>query len=93
MVLSELAYYARPAGLRGVSWNPKGLVRHHYDLVTTLKGKKGEDFLFVTDRKLAPQLARYFSRVEKVGSLRKIITEDYGLNYDVYLLTQFKGVK
>ena len=92
-VLSELAYYARPAGMQGVSWNPRGLVRHHYDLVTTLGDKKGRDFLFVTDDKLSPKLTGYFAGVEKVGSLRKIITPKFGLNFDVYLLKDFKGVK
>jgi 4-amino-4-deoxy-L-arabinose transferase-like glycosyltransferase len=91
--LSMLAYYAHPAGMRGVSWNPRHVVRHHYDLVTTLNDKKGADFLLVTEDKLSPKLTRYFDNVQRVGSLRKIITPNYGMNFDVYLLSNFKGLK
>jgi hypothetical protein len=47
----------------------------------------------VTEDKLSPKLTRYFDDVQRVGSLRKIITPNYGMNFDVYLLSNFKGLK
>ncbi|MFN3786317.1 MAG: ArnT family glycosyltransferase, partial [Thiothrix sp.] len=62
-VLSMLAYYARPAGLQGVSWNPHHQLRHHYDLVTRLDDKVGNDFLLVTPTAPDAELSAFFQSV------------------------------
>lgn len=90
-VLSEFAYYARPQGLQGVSWNPQGLIRHHYDLVTTLADKAGKDFLFVTEHGLAAGMSGQFADSVLVGKLRGSINATASRDYDVYLLRGFKG--
>jgi hypothetical protein len=92
-VLSGLAYYARPQGLQGISWNPEGKLRHHYDLVTTLKDKTGADFLLVTPGALPPDLPAYFSGVDEVGHLHADIMSHYALDYQVYRLSGFKGLE
>lgn len=92
-VLSNLAYYARPAGLRGVSWNPQRQQRHHYDLVTRLDDKRGQDFLFVTQATLPVGMAQYFENVQPVGQLQAVIHASWKLNYQVYLLNEFKGLE
>jgi 4-amino-4-deoxy-L-arabinose transferase-like glycosyltransferase len=89
-VLSSLAYYARPEGLRGVSWNPQHLMRHHYDLVTRLDDKRGEDFLLVTPNTLPAGMERYFESVHSVGQLQATIHLTWRLHYNVYLMKGFK---
>lgn len=89
-VLSELAYYARPKGLEGVSWNPGNSIRHHYDLVTTLDDKQGKDFLLVTKDDPAGY-ASYFQQLVPVGRLHVVIVSGYALDYRVYWLQAFKG--
>lgn len=90
--LSELAYYARPEGLRGTSWNPQQLLRHHYDLVTTLEDKVGRDFLFVTAGDVPAAMRARFASTQAVGALHAAIHAKYQLHYQVYWLRGFKGV-
>lgn len=92
-VLSELAYYARPEGLHGVSWNPQHLLRHHYDLVTTLDDKVGGDFLMVTGAALPADVPAYFASEQQVGTLHVDIFDNYKLDYSVWLLRGFKGLE
>ncbi|OQX06433.1 MAG: hypothetical protein BWK73_30890 [Thiothrix lacustris] len=92
-VLSELAYYARPAGLRGVSWNPRHKQRHHYDLVTTLTDKVGQDFLLVTASDTLPEdVAGYFTTAQVLAPLHTDVHPTHKLHYNVFLLQGFKGL-
>lgn len=91
-VLSMLAYYARPAGLQGVSWNPQRQMRHHYDLVTRLEDKVGKDFLLVTPSAPDAELRAYFHGIQPLGTLQAVVHPTWQLRYDVYLLTGFKGL-
>lgn len=91
-VLSELVYYARPQGLRGVSWNPHQQLRHHYDLVTTLADKMGKDFLLVTPGEPPADISGYFASLQPIGRLQANIHPTWRLQYNVYLLRAFKGL-
>lgn len=91
-VLSMLAYYARPVGLRGVSWNPQQQMRHHYDLVTTMEDKQGRDFLWVGAGALPATLPAQFQAVQPLGELRAEVHPKWRLAYDVYLLQGFRGL-
>lgn len=91
-ILSELAYYTRPIGLKLVSWNPEHKLRHHYDLVTRLEGHEGQDFLLVTASALPAQMSAYFQSIKPVGELKQRIYPDYELSYAVYHLQNFKGL-
>lgn len=91
-VLSELAYYAQPEGLRGTSWNPQHRLRHHYDLVTTLDDKLGKDFLLVLAGSLPQGVTESFTSTQVVGQLHAAIHPKYQLDYQVYLLRNFKGL-
>ncbi|HPY40719.1 MAG TPA: glycosyltransferase family 39 protein [Thiolinea sp.] len=92
-VMSELTYYARPAGLNMISWNPEHKLRHHYDLVTSLDGREGQEFLFVSTDALPANIPAYFATTEQVGELAVHIYADYELRYPVYRLQNFKGLK
>ncbi|TXH67632.1 MAG: glycosyltransferase family 39 protein [Thiothrix sp.] len=91
-ILSELAYYARPAGLNIVSWNPEQQLRHHYDLVTRLTGREGQDFLLITQTQPPTHVLPYFQSITPVGELKQPVHADYSLNYFVYYLQNFKGL-
>ncbi|MEZ5452016.1 MAG: glycosyltransferase family 39 protein [Thiothrix sp.] len=91
-VLSELVYYARPQGLRGVSWNPHNQLRHHYDLVTTLADKAGRDFLLVTPGMPPDDLPAHFANMQQVGTLEADIHPSWRLHYNVFLLKAFRGL-
>lgn len=91
-ILSELTYYTRPIGLNIVSWNPERKLRHHYDLVTRLEGREGQDFLLVTSAQLPAHMPSYFQSLEKIGELKLHIYKDYELSYAVYRLQGFKGL-
>lgn len=91
-VLSSLAYYAKPEGLRGVSWNPQHQMRHHYDLVTRLDDKQGKDFLLVIADTLPVGMEQYFDDVQPVGQLQTVIHLTWKLHYNVYLLKNFRGL-
>ena len=91
-ILSELVYYARPQGLQMVSWNPAGLMRHHYDLVTTLANKQGKDFLYVTPENAGQpyEMQAHFAGVQAVGELIVPIHDDFELRYRVWLLRDYQ---
>lgn len=88
--LSALSYYARPVGQQGISWNPQGLLRNHYDLVTTMQGKRGQDFLFVTETELPPEMPRYFTTITPLPDLYQQVHAHYEIHFKVYLLQDFK---
>lgn len=90
-VLSELLYYARPQGLRGVSWNPQGQLRHHYDLVTTLADKQGRDFLMVVAGELPQDVSPRFESIQQVGMLHVTVHPSWRLDYNVFLLQGFRN--
>ena len=89
--LSTLAYYARPDGLRGTSWNPEHLLRNHYDLVTTLADKQGRDFLYVSEKTLPPDMPGQFERITPLPALQFAVHPRHGLHFNVYLLEGFRG--
>lgn len=88
--MATLLYYARPQAWDSVIWNPRGHVLNHYELTTSMDGREGDDFLFVT-RGTAEHLAPSFEGVETLGILRLPIHPKYTLEVRAYRLTGFKG--
>ncbi|MEZ5479535.1 MAG: hypothetical protein R3E95_19275 [Thiolinea sp.] len=69
-------------------------MRHHYDLVTTLADKRGQDFLYIADQPQLPEgMAGYFAAVVPVGRLHYAPYPGYALDYPVYQLQGFRGVQ
>lgn len=89
-VMATMLYYARPEAWDAVMWNPNGHVLNHYELTTTMVGREGDDFLFITERD-APVPAPWFEGVETLGVLRIPIHETYTLGLTAYRLTGFRG--
>jgi hypothetical protein len=91
-VLAELMYYVHPHPLDAVLWNPRQVMDNHYALSTTMDGKQGRDFLYVTeDSQLTPQMIASFDSVEELPPLHVTIHPDYALDFRVWHLQGFKG--
>ena len=91
-VLAELMYYVRPHPLDAVLWNPQHVMDNHYALSTTMDGKQGRDFLYVTEAaQLTPQMIASFDSVEELPPLHVTIHHDYALDYRIWHLQGFKG--
>ena len=90
MLTAELLYYVEPRR-EVLKWNPDGRPDDHYDLVASLTGREGQDFLFVTAYGVTPAMAARFASQEKVGELRVTVYPDWRLDYDVWLLRGFRG--
>lgn len=89
-VMATMLYYARPLAWRSVIWNPDGHVLNHYELTTTMNGREGDDFLFLTEDD-ARFVAPWFESVDTLGILRLPIHETYTLTLRAYRLTGFRG--
>ncbi|OOG26403.1 glycosyl transferase family 39 [Thioalkalivibrio denitrificans] len=89
---AQLMYYVEPRMQTVVKWNPDGVVRDHYDLITSLEGREGQDFLFLRrPGPLAGDVAQRFRAHERVAQIRIDVHRDWGHHYDVYLLEDYQG--
>lgn len=92
MLTAQLMYYVSPRMQTVVKWNPEGRVRDHYDLVTSLEGREGQDFLYLQGPgPLAGDVARRFVTHQRVAEIRVDVHRDWGHHYDVYLLEGYRG--
>jgi hypothetical protein len=89
--LAELIYYVKPHPLNAVAWNPHGALENHYELVTTMDDKLGEDFIYVTEKSDLPLIRQSFESVQELTEIHKNIYDSYSLDYRVYYLQNFKG--
>lgn len=88
--MASMLYHARPVAWDAVMWNPRGHVLNHYELTTTMAGREGDDFLYITQG-TAEHLAGRFAAVETLNILRLPIHPEYTLSLKAYRLTGFKG--
>lgn len=91
-VIAELMYYVQPHPLDSVKWNPGGIVDDHYALTTTLAGKQGRDFIYVSrETALRPDIAARFESVEALPPVHVAVHRDYALDFGAWYLRGFKG--
>ncbi len=90
-ILAHLLYQSRP--LQVATWNPKGYIRHHFDLHNDLNLMKDKQFLFIIRGDLEKEVEEAFSSSQSLGKLQAKIYDDYTLDYNVYYLAGFKGYK
>ncbi len=90
--ISELAYYARPDSAGAVFWNPQHQLTNHYELVTTMAGHGGRNFIFLSrDALLPPGMADSFIAVERLPDLTVPVVPGWALDYRVWRLSGFIG--
>jgi 4-amino-4-deoxy-L-arabinose transferase-like glycosyltransferase len=90
-ILAHLLYQSRP--LEVATWNPAGIISHHFDLYNDLNQMKDKQFLFVTESSLDKTVEEAFSSSKFAGKLHEKVYDDYVLDYNVYYLSGFKGYK
>ena len=91
-LMSELRYYARPAADTAVMWNPEGVVISHYHLVTSMEGRLGADFLYVTRSGELPEAVRHrFFEAVELEPIRVPVVPGWSLDLQVFLLRRFQG--
>lgn len=94
MLTAQLMYYAEPPMQEVVKWNPAGRVRDHYDLVMTMEGREGQDFLLIRGRgELPDQIRQHFDAVKSVASIRVPLFAGNAHRYEVFLMQGFRGYK
>ncbi len=90
--ISELLYYARPYSTGAVWWNPQGIVDSHYALVTTLAGKGGQNFLFLSREATLPAaMADSFLRITPLPALAVPVVPGWSLDYHLWRLEGYIG--
>jgi len=90
--LAGLGYYARLPVNEVLSWNPRGLLRHQYDLFHSLGAEHvGRDVLFVTSGAEPGEIAQHFASVQRLEPLLVPIHPGWALEYSVFLLKDFRG--
>jgi 4-amino-4-deoxy-L-arabinose transferase-like glycosyltransferase len=90
-LIAELTYYLPDHPADVVSWNPDGRLRHHYDLVTSMKDREGGNFLYIGGLEDMNTVSSYFSKVVLTETIRININSDFYREYQVWLLEGFKG--
>lgn len=90
--LSELIYYVHPHPYDAVLWNPQRVIDNSFALSTTMDGKRGYNFLYVTRKAaLPPDLLASFQSAEALPPLHVTIHPDFARDYKVWRLIGFKG--
>ncbi|MFP4614709.1 MAG: glycosyltransferase family 39 protein [Thiohalorhabdus sp.] len=91
-VLAELLFHLRPRPEGYGYWNPRGPIKDHYALTADIRGRRGEDFLLVTeDERAGERLAPYFEETGPAGlaHVRRSAEEREG--YYFWILQGFRG--
>ena len=89
--IAEMKYYGGQVGREAIKWNPRQKVGDHYDLVTTLNGKEGESFLFLTHGHIEAGLLPYFEKVTLLEDIVVPTAPDYALRFSLYRVDAFQG--
>ncbi len=90
--MAEMVYYIRPHPLDAVKWNPRKEIHDHFDLVTTMDGKLGSDFIYVTSSPaLAEQMTQSFLLTRKLSDIELRVNKSYKKNFHVFYLHEFRG--
>ena len=88
-LIAHLLYRLKPREY--AAWNPDGLPRDHYELVTRLDDKTGRDVIYVSRRESIPDIAARFESSETLGKVVVPIHRDFRREVHVFLLKGFKG--
>lgn len=86
-----LRYYARPwsEGMRYL--NPRGARDNHYALTADLRDSPNGEFLLVSRKVEAKQLAAWFAQVTPQAPIHLDLYPDYAPEYQVWLLRDYRG--
>ena len=88
-IIAHLVYRLHPTEY--AAWNPDGVPKDQYEIVTTLAGKQGRDILYVGRQPEIPAIAARFESGATLGKVVVPIHPDFRREVYVFLLKGFKG--
>jgi 4-amino-4-deoxy-L-arabinose transferase-like glycosyltransferase len=88
---ATLLYYTRPLSRGAAYLNPSGVVEDHYALTADIKHSPHGKFILVSRKATPAQLDRWFKRVQPLEHIHIPIHPDYALDYQTWLVQDFKG--
>ena len=86
--VAELDYYLKE---KSYIFNPKKQMENQYHLDRDLNELRGEDFIYVGDKKDLKLLKPYFVKVKWIKSISVRVDSDYNRSYDIFEAKGFKG--
>jgi hypothetical protein len=93
--LAQIAYQwraeGRDAGVRPYAWNPRHLVRDHYEMTTDLNQMRGRDVVLLSTEDHPQAFAPYARRVDDLACVDAVTGPKRRLVLHVYVLRGFKG--
>ncbi len=88
---ATLSYYVRPQSFSLVKWNTTGKVRDTFELTTSMKDKKGKNFLLASDLKTADHISQRFESARLLSLVRVKLPDGGEREVRIWRLDGFKG--
>ena len=89
---AALLYYARPNSNNSVKWHQEGVIKDHYDLTTSLKDKKGQDFILITSSSAPTHITPYFKTSQRIQVIETPLPGNNKRVYYAYFMQGFNGL-
>lgn len=92
-VIASLTYYLRDKDYPKpiYKWPMGEKIHDHYDLMTDMGERKGEDFLMVSRTRQPEGFFTYFEKSGSLPSIRVSTHDDRDIEYQLYYLENYKG--
>lgn len=90
-IMSEMIYYMNPHPFDSMIFNPSQNVSNQYDMFNSMSKPLEGKFIFVTDNKETTFLNKNFEKVELLKEVNVQLYKNYGRNYKLFLVENFKG--
>ncbi len=88
---ATLAYYAKPESFSLTKWNTTGKVRDTFELTTSMKDKKGQNFILASDLKTAEHIGDRFQSTRLLSLVRVKLPDGGEREVRIWRLDGFKG--
>jgi len=91
MDIAAMRYYARPYADTAIKWQDRPGFADHFEMVTRLQDKIGQDFLLITRFKKFDSYAQRFAKTELLEPIKISIGKDHERIYQVAIMRDFQG--
>ena len=89
-IITEATYYAFGEPKTNITeWTPNSAIKSHFQLTRPYRG--GEIPAIIVSKASLNKWVPYFSRVEQLGSIKRVLAADKSEDYNVYLAHNFLG--
>jgi Dolichyl-phosphate-mannose-protein mannosyltransferase len=90
-LLAALIYYVRPHPFGAVEWSPIPGITDQWRLANNIMLHRGEDFLAVTEHRLADEMRPQFAELTQIATVSATSGPGGGRSYVVYIARGFHG--